>query len=246
MKFVGKILLKWLAALLDLSDRISGYGPRILSPGDALSRGQVLVRWGDGETSLAIGRSTPFQQPSPALSRELRQLVALRDPRMTLCFPGFLLRPSPFTRATDRFRQIWLLTVILMRLQARRGPYGDALMFRIDGEMTGLNALRSQIRSARRITLVSSDPSHVRTLSALQPAGAIRHVLVPREQAYEKREEIRFEIVEQGEPDLLLLSAGPVGKCLAPELMAKWRQTKIIDTGHFFGHAIEIAGEPKE
>ena len=237
MNFIATILRRCAAIALDLSDRLLGYGPRLLPAQDAMADFDVLIRWGDGESSLAIGKSTSFQQASPALAKELRQLLRLQDPRVILCLPGPLVKRSPFRSSDDRFRRIWLLSAVVMRLWARRGPYGDSLMFRREFGAAGLDALSNLLLRAHRIVLVSSEPRHVISLRGMWPHADARHVLVPASNAYVRRDEIKQSILTLGKPDLLLLSAGPTGKCLARELITAWQGgVKIVDTGYLFDH----------
>jgi hypothetical protein len=237
MNSIATILRIWAAVALDLSDRVLGYEPRLLPADDAIAHFDVLIRWGDGESSLAVGKSTSFQQASPALAEELRQLLRLRDPRAILCLPGPLVKRSPFRSSDDRFRRIWLLSAVVMRLWARRGPYGDSLMFRREFGAAGLDALSNLPLRGERIVLVSSESRHLDSLRRMWPHADARHILVPASNAYARRDEIKQSILALGKPDVLLLSAGPTGKCLARELMTRWHEgVKIIDTGYLFDH----------
>jgi hypothetical protein len=233
----AKIKRKCLAVALDMLDHLIGYEPDVITPEEALLYSGVLLRWGDGESSLAIGRSTPFQRASPQLARELRSLLRGRGSGTTLCLPEFLLRSAPFSGSDDRFRRIWLLTAILMRIWARRGRYGDAFMFRREGEMGGLHALSNLIAGAQRIALLSADSADAEKLRSMQTKAVVQHVLAPGQDAYSARDEILRSLLQIEKPDILLLSAGPMGKCLAPELFRTWgKGIKIIDTGHLFRH----------
>jgi hypothetical protein len=222
---------------LDMLDLLNGYAPDVITPEEAVLHSDILLRWGDGESSLAIGRSTSFQRATPQLARELRSLLRQRGPETTLCLPEFLLRRAPFSTSDDRFRRIWLLTAILMRIWARRGRYGDAFMFRREREMGGLNALSKLLGGAQRIVLLSADPTDAETLRSMQTKAVVQHVRVPGQHAYSERNQILRSLLQIERPDILLLSAGPTGKCLAPELARTWgKGIKIIDTGHLFRH----------
>src|SRR4051812_38218682 len=122
--------MKCASFAVDFTDRVIGYAPSTITAEDALLNRDVLIRWGDGESSLSVGKSTSFQAASPALARELRQLLRTRDPRIALCLPGVLLKNSPFVGSDDRFRRMWILSAFIMRVWARRGPYADSFMFR--------------------------------------------------------------------------------------------------------------------
>jgi hypothetical protein len=101
--------------------------------------------------------------------------------------------------------------------------------------MCGLEPLSRLISQANRILLVSSDPGDADCLRAIRCDGAVQQVQVPGCNAYSRRDEIKHSILALGKPDVLLLSAGPTGKCLAPELIDEWGDgVKIIDTGHLF------------
>ena len=241
----GKVIRKCAAAALDAFDHACRYGPGLITPEEALCECDVLIRWGDGESSLAIGRSTSFQLASPQLSRELRSLLRRRSAGTIICFPPFLLHRAPFSSADDRFRRNWLPTAGLMRIWIRHGRYGDAFMFRREGEMGGLNPLSNLLLDAQRIALLSADPADAEILRSIQPKAVVQHVQVPRENAYSKRDEIWRSLLEIEKPDVLLLSAGPTGKCLAADLFRTWgKGTKIIDTGHLFRHLAEARTFP--
>ena len=235
LRLMGKLLRKCASLAVDATDRVIGYAPVLIPAEDALLRRDVLIRWGDGESSLAVGKSTSFQTASPALAKELRRLCRTPDPRINLCFPGVLLKNSPFTGSDDRFRQIWILSALIMRIWARGGPYADSLMFRRESGMLGFESLSAVISQAKRVLLVSSDPRDAECLRTFQGDGHFQQLLVPSRNAYCRRDEIKNSILALGKPDVLLLSAGPTGKCLAPELIDAWREgVKIIDTGHLF------------
>lgn len=240
MSFVGRTVRKCMAVALDLADRLTGYSPETVGPEGALARNDVLIRWGDGESSLAVGRSTSFQPASPPLARELRRLLRTRDPRITLCLPGFLLSGSPFAGRDDRFRRIWLLTTLLMRIWARRGVYGDSFLFRNEANMNGLDPLVRLLRRARRVIVVSPDSFHADTVRSMCPGAQVQHLSVLPRNAYAERDVVKRGILALGKPDVLLLSAGPTGKCLAPELLTYWdADTKIVDTGNLFDHLLQ-------
>jgi len=238
--FVAKIIRKCAAVALDAVDYAFRYGPQLMPPEEALLECDVLLRWGDGESSLAIGRSTSFQQATPQLARELRSLLRRRSAGTIICFPPFLLGRAPFSGSDDRFRRNWLPTAGLMRIWIRHGRYSDAFMFRREGQMGGLNQLSNLLSGAQRVALLSANPADAEILRSMQTNAVVEHVRVPGQDAYSARDEILSALLQIEKPDILLLSAGPTGKCLAPELFRRWgKGVKIIDTGHLFHHLAE-------
>lgn len=234
-----KELLSW---FVDLRDVATFYrAPDVLTAEEALQF-RAIVRWGDGETTLAHGRSTTFQSQSPQLAVELKTVIDNPSPDVLLCFIPQLVQRRPFRGQTAKYRRLWSLTALMMRRSLRRHQTADALMFRQEGGFAGLAALLQRLLQVQRVLVVSANPEDAHDLEArlATQSAAVRvsHVLVPKANAYGVRDALLTQLNSQDPPpDIALLSAGPAGKCLVLDLLALWpTSSQIVDTGHLFEH----------
>jgi len=242
MRTLGGIIKELLSWIVDLRDIATFYrAPGILSAEEAL-QARALVRWGDGEMTLAYGRSTAFQSHSPELAAELKAIIGNPSPDVLLCFIPQLVQRRPFRGQTAKYRRLWSFTAFMMRRSLRCHQTGDALMFRQEGEFEGLTPLLQRLVQVQRVLVVSANPKDARDLEAklARHSAVVRvsHVLVPKVNAYGVRDVLFTQLKSQHPPpDIALLSAGPVGKCLVPDLLALWpTSSQIVDTGHLFDH----------
>lgn len=242
MRGLGGIMKKLLSWIVDLRDIATFYSaPDVLTAEQALQF-RALVRWGDGETTLAYGRSTAFQAQSPQLAAELKAVMNNPSNDLLLCFVPQLVQRRPFRGQTAKYRRLWSLTAFIMRRSLRRHQSGDALMSRQEGDFAGLTPLRQRLLQVQRVLVVSANSEDAQNLEAslATQSAAVRvsHVLVPKANAYGVRDALLTELKSQDPPpDIALLSAGPVGKCLVPDLLALWpTSSQIVDTGHLFDH----------
>lgn len=242
MRVLGGVIKEFLSWILDLRDIVTFYrAPEVLTAEEAL-KFRAVARWGDGESKLAYGGSTAFQSHSPELERELNALINESAQDLMLCFVPNLVSRRPFHRQSARYRRLWCLTVFIMRRSLRRDYIGDALMFRREGDFSGVPPLFQRLVQVQRILLVSADPNDAVDLGArLASSGSsarLSHLSVPRVEAYRVRDALLIKLKSQDPPpDITLLSAGPVGKCLIPHLLTFWPESsQILDTGHLFEH----------
>ena len=71
MKLLFWTFKVWISSIVNVFDYIFDYKePRLLDIDEALSR-RALIRWGDGETTLAVGWKTKFQSRDARLAKEL-------------------------------------------------------------------------------------------------------------------------------------------------------------------------------
>lgn len=242
MKVSGGAIKVFLSWILDVLDIITFYrSPEILNADEALQI-RAVARWGDGESTLALGGSTSFQSYSPELKKDLLALVNHPSQDLLICSIPRLLGRRPFRKKNARYRNLWFWTAFIMRRSLRRDGFGDALMFRREGGFQGVVPLMQRLVHVQRVLVVSAFPEDAVDLEARLAAhdsqARVSHIGVPRVNAYGVRDALLHELKSQDPPpDVTLLSAGPVGKCLIPQLLEFWPKTsQIVDTGHLFEH----------
>lgn len=217
-------------------------GPITLSPAEAMSRFRAIVRWGDGETQLVLGRNIGYQEASKEIGRELRMVLRSRRPDMLLCVPPALIDLSnQKQRVPAREQRIWFKTLILIRFFTKGRKFvGDAFMFRMETEFSGWKYLKIVLRESSGIIIVSSEQEDLVRLEGEAGTANIAQVLVPSRHAFSQRESVLEEIyslLQDGGFDTVLFSAGPLSKILILELTnCTADDVRLIDTGHLFAH----------
>ena len=115
-------------------------------------------------------------------------------------------------------------------------------MFRQERNFAGFTPLINRLTQVENVLVVSADSSDAAFLQArlisMGTKTCVTHVLSPKTNAYEVREALLRQLSAQTPPpDIALMSAGPVGKCLVRDLLETWpASSQIIDTGHLFSH----------
>lgn len=196
-----------------------------------LERGNLsLIRWGDGETEVALGRGIHYQDGAPQLSKMLQSLLSSGTNKVILGLPSWPLRG---VLRWALYQRGWLKTRLLWAAHCHlEGSYADAFMFR-DRPRKALQLLRACGARKKRLIIVSSNSLDVRYFDGT--AEGIAWIEVPKVNAFSRHDEtcaaIEYSTMASADSTLVLISAGPAGKAIAvalAERIACW------DTGNLF------------
>lgn len=210
--------------------------PSVLSEEETIARahaGASLARYGDGELKLALGFTCVSQIAVPALSRELKHILA--KPSACLpCIPNAAPRPPRKTKeawrgyAVEKYRAMYGLPL-----------YGSAFISRPDSApwidtpeyWDSIDALWR----GRDVVLVKGTERSL-TEAGIGSANSVRVVDAPRRDAYAEIDRIEEEIGKTS--DRVLLCVGATSTVLAWRLAQK--NIHALDLGHlgmFMRHA---------
>lgn len=251
--FIKSALLAIARALRLVRTTLRCPHPQFVDIEALLARGQSVVRWGDGETSLLGLRSIGFQRASVRLAFDLYRVLVRTNKRYVLCVPPHL-NAYPEHLANARYRALWTPTILLWELLSWRfgRRVSDAYAFRTEGGNRS-EVLRTLLSNCNICCVVSKDAADSQAISAL--AGKpILHVKCPPGDAYEQYALVRAGLLAglkeldaklsselpTPKPLTVLLSAGPAGKILISELASnvECRNVQLVDVGHFFDHGL--------
>ncbi|MCB9810527.1 MAG: DUF1792 domain-containing protein [Candidatus Nomurabacteria bacterium] len=210
---------------------------------DDLKKGKSLIRVGDGEAMLLMGRSIHFQTFDNKLRSDLKQIVTEYNPdsNYVLAVPHFALT-EPFPSLKKRSRnKIWrLFRVLFKRLFNNQSAYADAVMFYHKGvfESTIL-----PIISDKKVLVLAMD-SVQKPLTKYFNKHSIdfSFVPVPISNAFFSVTYLMEQVknLAKNKNATVLIAAGPAGKVLAYRVLE--HNIQCID----IGHGIEILGQEED
>ncbi|HCE45660.1 MAG TPA: hypothetical protein DET40_19125 [Lentisphaeria bacterium] len=209
--------------------------------------GISLARWGDGETMLAIGGQTPFQENSPELMREL--LDVFRNPGRlpyALALPWrFLVKPHDAGTWGCWKHSRYLA----YRYSDPDKPCLDAHMFRNESSHGGKRLEDAGVeglwKKGKHVIVALSSRKAYELFTADYPGLSCLHLDVPAKNAYGRIDQIQEQLDSMlAGLDLsttrLLIAAGPASKIL---VYRNCRRLTCYDLGHYFQHRYNIRKE---
>ncbi len=203
-----------------------------------------VTRWGDGESMLAIGGQTPFQENSTELMRDLRDVLRNSQnlPYVVALPWRFMVEPhNAETWGTWKHSRY-----VCYRFADLEKPCLDAHMFRNDPANGGSRLSDEKIERlwtpASHLILAVSSKKLFDKFSASYPGHLCHHIEVPEKNAYGSLDAIQksLDAVLSGlDPTKtrLLLSAGPTSKMLVAR---NCKRLVCYDLGHYFQHRYNI------
>ena len=198
--------------------------------------GCSFIRYGDGEFGHFIGVDDIFQNQSPDLTAELLRIVNDPPPNTLMCIP----RVRSLT--TGSARMFWdrvstnYKEAIDMLPKGR--VWGSSLISRPDSVPAIWNAAWwervSELWRGKDVVVVSNSGKRGLTRDHVVPkAKSVRFVECPQTRAWYDKDRI---IAEVGEPELLIVACGMLGKVIADQQIR--RGARVLDIGHmgmFYG-----------
>jgi hypothetical protein len=202
---------------------------------EALINGKSLVRWADGETAIARGKSIGYQKSHPLLMSKLRELSEYNSDNLIFGLPWTIRVPIWSKKFDLRLIKIHLSSRIFFaqRVHSRRTSilYGDTLIWYT--MFAKIPDFLSLIAKDKRVCLIASES---RFLGACPPQTKL--IKVSSRNAFDDFTCISRKLTswirrnqEMGVASLILLAAGPTSKAIALDFHSS---TQCIDIGHGF------------
>jgi hypothetical protein len=211
---------------------------------EALINGKSLVRWADGETAIARGKSIGYQKSHPLLMSKLRELSEHNSDNLIFGLPWTIRVPIWSKKFDLRLIKIHLSSRIFFaqRVHSRRTSilYGDTLIWYT--MFTKIPDFLSLIAKDKRVCLIASES---RFLGACPPQTKL--IKVSSRNAFDDFTCISRKLTawirrnqDMGVASLILLAAGPTSKAIALDFHSS---TQCIDIGHGFN--FHLHNKPK-
>lgn len=208
--------------------------PKVIGTDDTLNKlmedNCSISRFGDGEFSLILGNSLPFQRYSKKLEEKLKEVLDSVSEKHLVAIPNIFGSLEEFSEKSKEWWEEYLLgnrRQIYSVLPKNRIFY-DAQITRIYINRKDKSHSKDRFEkiktlwSKKKILIVEGELSRFGAGNDLfENCKSVRRILVPAKNAFEKYQEIYetiMQIDEQYEIDLILLVIGPTATCLAFDL----------------------------
>ena len=198
-----------------------------------------IIRFGDGEMDLMLGKSIPYQVYDENLASQLKEIISLQsDEKLVIGLPNVFADRSNFTPAAEAFWKGHLEHHLKDYVElARADWYGTTFVSRpyIDYEdkskAEGQFEKLKSIWENRDILIVEGITSRSGVGNDLfDKAKSVKRIICPSHNAFSLIEEIQEAVLQYAENRLILCMLGPTAKILSYNLFKKGY--RVLDIGH--------------
>ena len=198
-----------------------------------------LVRFGDGEMDLMLGKSIPYQVYDENLASQLKEIISLQsDEKLVIGLPNVFADRSNFTPAAEAFWKGHLEHHLKDYVElARADWYGTTFVSRPYIDYVDKSQSFSQFEKLKQIwknediLIVEGVTSRSGVGNDLfDGANSIKRIICPSHNAYARIEEIQEAVLQYAENRLILCMLGPTAKILSYNLFKKGY--RVLDIGH--------------
>lgn len=198
-----------------------------------------IIRFGDGEMDLMLGKSIPYQVYDENLASQLKEIISLQsDEKLVIGLPNVFDNHSNFTLAAEAFWKVHLEHHLKDYVElARADWYGTTFVSRPYIDYVDKSQSFSQFEKLKQIwknediLIVEGVTSRSGVGNDLfDGANSIKRIICPSHDAYSRIEEIQEAVLQYVENRLILCMLGPTAKILSYNLFRKGY--RVLDIGH--------------
>ena len=198
-----------------------------------------IIRFGDGEMDLMLGKSIPYQVYDENLASQLKEIISLQsDEKLVIGLPNVFADRSNFTPAAEAFWKGHLEHHLKDYVElARADWYGTTFVSRPYIDYVDKSQSFSQFEKLKQIwenqdiLIVEGVTSRSGVGNDLfDGANSIKRIICPSHNAYSRMEEIQEAVIQYAENRLILCMLGPTAKILSYNLFKKGY--RVLDIGH--------------
>ena len=198
-----------------------------------------IIRFGDGEMDLMLGKSIPYQVYDENLASQLKEIISLQsDEKLVIGLPNVFDNRSNFTPAAEAFWKVHLEHHLKDYVElARADWYGTTFVSRPYIDYVDKSQSFSQFEKLKQIwknediLIVEGVTSRSGVGNDLfDGANSIKRIICPSHDAYSRIEEIQEAVLQYVENRLILCMLGPTAKILSYNLFRKGY--RVLDIGH--------------
>ena len=198
-----------------------------------------IIRFGDGEMDLMLGKSIPYQVYDENLASQLKEIISFQsDEKLVIGLPNVFADRSNFTPAAEAFWKVHLEHHLKDYVElARADWYGTTFVSRPYIDYVDKSKSFSQFEKLKQIwknediLIVEGVTSRSGVGNDLfDGANSIKRIICPSHDAYSRIEEIQEAVLQYVENRLILCMLGPTAKILSYNLFKKGY--RVLDIGH--------------
>ena len=232
---------------------VTGSGPADGLTQELERTGKSLIRFGDGEAFLLLGKPTWFQLPQPSLREGLFEIFFgySEHSDYLLAIMGTVFLSPEELRSADEAGKLWSNNVKARGLEAVARHMGarDAPVFDANAYRSGEEDPSSLWGSAEHVVLVANRRVLLENKDRGRFAGAVmHHVDIPEVDVLPHLDrvcnEVQQRVLVTGLPARevpVIVAAGAVGKLVVARLMRDYR---VLDLGAWMGWSLPRSVRP--
>lgn len=198
------------------------------------------TRYGDGEFLVMSGRNNGFQKIDNKLAERLKEVIDTPIPNLLICIPTFLTNVKPFVLESQIFglgyNNTFLKETVIPFVPTNQ-TYGDSLFTRFYMNRKDKSRTTSYILKLKKLwdkqdlLIVEGKYSRLGIGNDLfDNARSIKRILCPKENAFDKYDEILDCIKKNYNGELIILAVGMTATVLAYDLAKE--NMRALDLGH--------------
>jgi len=207
---------------------------------DAVKNGKSLVRFGDGEMAVMLGRSIWFQSHDEKLGKELTNILKNDDDSILVAVPTAIINTKIYRRKS---RMFWYREMLGTRSEwkkrlCKKSTYGAPEVTRARTDLKSKYQQEifnkwHEVFNGRDIVIIEGGVTRMGVGNDLfDGAKTIRRIIAPSKNAYKKIDAIKKTFMDKKikKDTLVLICLGPAAKQLTVDLHKKGYQA--VDAGH--------------
>lgn len=208
---------------------------------EILKQNKSVIRFGDGELALIMGRSITYQDYNEELGKRLKDILLKGSSNtMEVCLPDVFESLESYNQYAQDFYETNVFAnsqAILREIEQTDNHYGSTFISRPYIDLRDKSKSKSYFDKLKRlwqhqdILIVEGNLSRSGVGNDLfANANSIKRIICPADNAYAKINDIETAIKQYAENRLVLLMLGPTAKVIIDDL--KELPNQLIDIGH--------------
>jgi len=201
-----------------------------------LKNGKSIIRLGDGEIQLLLGRPMPYDIPNANLRRKLIAIIKQykRQSKYILAIPQKIVTPNSIL-VEESLKRIWLpFKVIYFLLFPKKVSYMDALSFRPEFDQGMFSEIVAPFLADKHVIFVTRKETIERIKETNHMLEKPSFIITDEKNTFSKYRSIKQNILNRIDPvnkqnTVVLFALGPAAKVLVWELSEEGVQ--CIDLG---------------
>lgn len=200
-----------------------------------------IARFGDGELDLIYGREEGYQKVDKTLSKRLKEVITSNEEK---CLIGIIDVFNGLDELKDNSKRFWRINLgrnygKWIKLLSQNKIYYNAHITRPYLRYKDDSCVEERFRKLRDlwdgedVLIVEGEYTRIGYKNDfLENAKSIKRILCPKENSFNRYEEIYNAIVKHGKSKLILIALGPTASILCYDLSKNNPDYWAVDFGH--------------
>lgn len=231
--------------------RIEKEFPQVLSTRETIKKikeGISIIRFGDGELALLLGKSIVYQEKDVLLKKRLRSILSKPKENILICLPEFNAKHNNTKNIIGDYNfweSYWFFNFDCIKKYIHKQiVYGNTSFSRVNVFMENPIQDIKDIWDQKEIVFVYSEKGRFNVEHELfSNILEYTEIFIPERNAYREYDRILTECLKQDKRKIFMVAAGPTATVLCYDLAMDGYQA--IDIGHIINSYDQYLGKIK-